>query len=98
MGLDSRMTAPPIYRTCQHCGLTYGGDSHGTCPRIQSIEYAADGVTIRKIVYHPPTPYPTPEAYAAACRALDHWRDEATRLSRLAGEPVRPVPPSSKNE
>ena len=31
---------------------------------------------------------PTQDAYAAACKALAHWRKEAKRLGRLAG--VRP--------
>lgn len=28
---------------------------------------------------------PTPEAYAAACMALTHWRAEARRLAKSAG-------------
>ena len=37
--------------------------------RIAALEWAA----------------PTPHAYAAACKALAHWRREAKRLGRLAG-------------
>lgn len=28
---------------------------------------------------------PTQDAYDAACKALDHWRAEASRLGKLAG-------------
>lgn len=33
--------------------------------------------------------YPTPWAYEAACKALRHWREEAQRLGKLAGQKPR---------
>lgn len=47
------MTTPTIEeiaRKCQHCGLIH----ETTCPRIKAIEYADDGVTLRRIEFHPP--------------------------------------------
>jgi hypothetical protein len=32
---------------------------------------------------------PTQDAYDAACRAIDHWREEARRLGEIAGETPR---------
>ena len=37
---------------CIHCGLVH----ETTCSRIKSIEYHPDGVTVKRIEFHPITP------------------------------------------
>jgi hypothetical protein len=39
-------------RPCRWCGFT-----HGTlCPAVKSIEFADDGVTVRRVEFHSPVP------------------------------------------
>lgn len=35
---------------CRWCGLTHGA----LCPAVRSIEFCDDGVTIKKVEFHPP--------------------------------------------
>ena len=51
--------------------------SHGaSCDRVEALE--------RELASRP-----TAWAYQQACRALDHWREEARRLGKIAGEEPR---------
>lgn len=38
---------------CPHCAMFH----EATCPRIKSIEYQADGVTVKRLEFHEPRPF-----------------------------------------
>lgn len=55
-------------------------------------------VKIAEVVQHRVAEWtPTRDAYDAACKALTHWRAEAQRLGRIAGEKPREMEKGAPN-
>jgi hypothetical protein len=54
--------------SCPYCGFVH----KTTCPRIKSLEYHPDGVTVKRITFHDPQPLhvgPAPGSYGVTPRS-----------------------------
>lgn len=79
--------------TCPYCASTHAG----ICPRVKSIEYADDGVTVRKVEFYGPVSidWPTVAKLGPSIR-MPYWTAPAAvpayspSVRDIWGGPINP--------
>lgn len=75
-------TAAPLPK-CRWCG---SAPHDGACPRVSAMEYAGDGVTVRRVEFHPPGPPPCEHEWIVAGDAPpSSWQVPGRAVCRKCG-------------